>query len=130
MQKAILERNFFVETFIPRGVVRQLTPTEMEHYRAVQPSPEARRGVAEFPHQIRAARRWIAQVERGVQNELARKPLLLTWGMLDFAFPAGCIPRWREAFPDQRLVELPGAKHFFQEDAGQEVAHAIAERFG
>lgn len=32
--------------------------------------------------------------------------------------------------PDHVLVELPNAKHFIQEDAPQEIAAAIIERFG
>jgi haloalkane dehalogenase len=101
----------------------------MNHYRGVQPTPEARRGIAEFPRQIRAARRWLAEISRGVETDLARKPLLLTWGMRDFAFGPHFIPRWRKTFPDHRLVELSQAKHFIQEDAPNEIARAIAERF-
>jgi haloalkane dehalogenase len=36
----------------------------------------------------------------------------------------------RAAFPDHVLVELPEAKHFIQEDAPDEIAAAIIERFG
>ena len=40
------------------------------------------------------------------------------------------IPRMRTTFPDHILVELPNAKHFIQEDAPDEIAAAIIERFG
>jgi haloalkane dehalogenase len=129
MQRAILQRNFFVEKLIPNGTARSLSQAEMNHYRGVQPTPEARRGVAEFPRQIRAARRWLADISHGVETALARKPLLLTWGMRDFAFGSQFIPRWRKTFPDHHLVELSQAKHFIQEDAPNEIARAIAERF-
>ncbi len=129
MQRAILERNFFVEKLIPNGTARVLSPAEMDHYRRVQPTPEARRGVAEFPRQIRAARPWLAEIAHSVETALARKPLLLTWGMRDFAFGPRFIPRWRDTFPDHCLVELPKAKHFIQEDAPDEIARAISERF-
>jgi haloalkane dehalogenase len=36
----------------------------------------------------------------------------------------------RATFPDHVLVELPSAKHFIQEDAPDEIAAAIIERFG
>jgi haloalkane dehalogenase len=129
MQRAILERNFFVEKLIPKGTARALSQVEMDHYRGVQPTPEARRGVSEFPRQIRAAGPWLADILHGVETALARKPLLLTWGMRDFAFGTQFIPRWCKTFPDHRLVELPDAKHFIQEDAPSEIARAIAERF-
>jgi haloalkane dehalogenase len=36
----------------------------------------------------------------------------------------------RRTFEDHVLVELPGAKHYIQEDAPQEIAGPIGERFG
>jgi haloalkane dehalogenase len=130
MQKAILERNFFVEKLIPAQVVRTLSPLEMDHYRGVQATPEMRRGVAEFPRQINVARPWLAALARGAERELARKPLLLTWGMRDIGAPPKYMRKWRRVFPDHRVVELPQAKHFIHEDASPEIARSIAERFG
>ena len=56
MQWAILQRNFFVERLIPTGTATSLSDAVMAHYRGVQPSPEARAGVARFPKEILAAR--------------------------------------------------------------------------
>ncbi len=36
----------------------------------------------------------------------------------------------RKTFPDHILVELPEANHFIQEDAPDQIAAAIIERFG
>lgn len=131
MQRRVLERNFFVERLIPMATARTLTAEEMEHYRAVQPTPEARRGVAEMPRQIIAARPWLAELEASVEERLSGKPVLLVWGMRDMGFrPRKFLPRMRRTFPDHRLVELPGAKHYIQEDAPSEIAAAIAGRFG
>lgn len=49
MRWAIMRRNFFVEKLIPAGTATQLSDTVMEHYRRVQPTPEARVGVARMP---------------------------------------------------------------------------------
>ncbi len=131
MQYAILHRNFFVERLIPAGTQHRPSATVMEHYRAVQPSPEARKGVAEMPKQILAARPLLARLAEEVPAKLGTKPALLVWGMKDFAFrPGPTIPRMRAAFPDNVLVELPDAKHFIQEDAPESIAAAIVERFG
>ncbi len=127
MQRSILKNNFFVEKMIPAGTARELTSSEMRHYRGVQPTAEARVGVAEFPRQIVAARPWLAELASGVKRSLADKPLLILWGMRDFAFPPSMIRRWRSTFPHHRLVELPAAKHFIQEDAAAEIARAIQE---
>jgi haloalkane dehalogenase len=131
LQYAILRRNFFIERLIPAGTSRRLSAAVMEHYRAVQPSAEARKGVAEMPKQILAAHPLLARLARDVPAKLGGKPALLVWGMKDVAFrPRPMLPRMRAAFPDHVLVELPNAKHFIQEDAPERIAAAIAERFG
>lgn len=127
MQRAILKNNFFVERLIPAGTRRELTSSEMRHYRGVQPTPEARVGVAEFPRQILAAGPWLSELASGVERSLAKKPLLLVWGMRDLAFRPSMIARWRSTFPQHRVVELAGAKHFIQEDDPADIARAIAE---
>jgi haloalkane dehalogenase len=131
LQRAILERNLFVERFVPSGIVRDLEPEEMEHYRAVQSSPEARVGVAELPKQLTDARPWLAELSEAVPRRLGAKRALATFPMRDFAFPARqVLPRFRAAFGDLEVVELPRPKHFFLEDASDEVAAAIVQRFG
>jgi haloalkane dehalogenase len=131
MQWAILHRNFFVERLIPAGTARRPSHAVMQHYRAVQPSAEARRGVAEMPKQILAAHPLLSRLAAEVPAKLGAKPALFVWGMKDFAFrPGPTIPRMRATFPDHVVVELPDAKHFIQEDAPERIAAAITERFG
>ena len=131
MQWAILKRNFFVERLIPAGTTRQLSPAVMDHYRGVQPTPEARTGVARMPKEILAARPLLELLARDVPATLGSKPTLLVWGMKDFAFrPGPNIPRMRAAFSNHVVVELPDAKHYIQEDAPEQIAEAIIERFG
>ena len=131
MQRQILEKNFFVERIMPQAMAHHLTQGEMDHYRKVQPSPEARRGVAEMPRQILAARPLLQRLANGVPALLGSKPALLVWGMKDFAFrPAGFLPRMKATFLDNLTVELPHARHYIQEDAPEEIAQAISHRFG
>jgi len=127
LQRAILKNNFFVERLIPAGTGRELTPSEMRHYRGVQPTPEARVGVAEFPRQILSAGPWLSELASGVERSLARKPLLLVWGMRDVAFRPSMIARWCSTFPQHRVVELASAKHYIQEDSPAEIARTIVE---
>lgn len=131
MQRSIVEKNFFVERIVPRGTERTLTPAEMEHYRKAQPTPDARRGVAEMPRQILAARPLLERLAREVPAKLGSKPALFVWGMKDFAFkPKRILPRLQATFPDHIVVELPNAKHYIQEDAPGQIADAISRRFG
>lgn len=130
LQRAIVRRNFFVERIIPAATARKLSDEEMDHYRRVQPTAEARAGVAEFPRQIVAASAWLGELEAAVRERLAGKRTLITWPMRDRAFSSKrVLPRVRETFEDVEVVELPNAKHYFQEDAPDEVVRAIRARF-
>jgi haloalkane dehalogenase len=130
MQWAIRERNFFVERFIPSGTARQLSDEVMEHYRAVQPAPAHRVGIAEFPRQIVAAGPWLEELAQTVPAKLGAKKTLVTWAARDTAFPEQrTVPRICAPFADVQLVRLPLAKHYFQEDAAEDVAAAVTERF-
>jgi haloalkane dehalogenase len=129
MQRKILEDNFFVERIMPRSTVRKLSEPERDHYRKVQPTPEARRGVAVMPKQIVDARPLLSRLARDVPAKLGSKPALIFWGMKDPGFRPRMLPRVRQAFNDVEVIELRQASHYFQEDAPEEVADAIARRF-
>ena len=103
----------------------------MEHYRRVQPTPEARVGVAELPRQIRDAHDFLAGLAEAVPRELGGKRVLITFPMRDAAFrPDAVLPRMRSTFKDARVVELENAGHYFIEDAPGEVAAAVRDYFG
>jgi haloalkane dehalogenase len=131
MQRRILERNFFVERLIPSGTTRALSEGEMDHYRGVQPTPEARRGVAEFPRQILAARPWLAELAKTAPQTFGERPMLLIRGKRDRAFGSnGVIARWQSDFPNAELHTVPDANHFIQEDAPEEIVSAVTAKFG
>lgn len=128
---AILQRNALVERGIPMGTVRELDEREMAHYRAAQPDPAARVGVAELPRQLRKAGPWLEALKRRAPRVLGGVPCLLAWGERDRAFPASAWrPRFEAAFPHAGIVRLEGAGHFSPEDAPGPIAGAIARRFG
>lgn len=130
MQRRVLEQNLLVERFLLGELGRTLTEAEADHYRKVQPTAEARRGLALTPREIRAARPLLEQLARDVPALLGHKPALAVWGMRDMVFrPSACLPRIREAFADLDVVELPRARHFVQEHAPDEIVSAIANRF-
>jgi haloalkane dehalogenase len=130
LQWAITRRNFFVERIIPFGTGRKLTDAEMEHYRAVQPTPQARRGMATFPRQIIAATPLLSRLEDEVPALFKSTPTLLVWGMKDMAFSPPVLRKMEKLFEDREVIELTHAKHYIQEDAPDEIAEAIARRFG
>jgi len=129
MQRRILEKNWFVETGIPTGMTTKLSEQEMEHYRAVQPTPEMRVALPIAPREILASGDWLEDLEAQVKTKLASKPVLLVWGMKDMAFRPSFLARMKGVFSDRVVVELPDAKHYIQEDAPNEIVAAIVDRF-
>jgi haloalkane dehalogenase len=131
LQRRILERNLFVERFIPAGTSRDLSAAEMDHYRGVQPSPAARVAVAVFPRQILAATPWLGRLAASAPAALRDKPTALVWGMRDRAFGSnGILERWRSEFPSAEVVILDDANHYVQEDAPEQIAATAMRRFG
>lgn len=130
MQRRILEKNLLIERVLLAELGGKLTRAEADHYRAVQPTAQARAGLATMPREIRAAHPLLDRLAHDVPATLGDKPALLVWGMRDMVFrPRACIPRMRAAFTDLEIVELPRARHFVQEHAPDAIAAAIAERY-
>ena len=129
MQYLIMNTNSVVQRLMSMGTERVLSPDEMGHYLGVQPA-NARAGVAQMPKQILAARPTLERVAQDVPRTLGHKPILLVWGLKDPLFPPKLIPRMRATFADHVLLALPNANHFIQEDAPDQIAEAIARRFG
>ncbi|MFD4441802.1 haloalkane dehalogenase [Nocardia sp. NPDC058519] len=130
MQRRILNNNLLVERFLIAELRNTISAAEADHYRNVQPSPEARRGIAAMPGQILAARPLLEQLATDVPARLGAKPTLLVWGMKDMAFRASAfLPRMRDTFTDHQVLELPDAKHFIPEHEPGKIAEAIGRRF-
>ena len=56
---------------------------------------------------------------------LADRPALIVWGLKDRVFPPSFVARWREAVPQARVIEIPAAGHWPQEEAPDEVLNAL-----
>jgi haloalkane dehalogenase len=126
LQWLILHRNSFVNFIMPRSVATPMDPKVFKTYQDAQPSPEARRGVAEFPRQIRRARPMLERLATTAPRALGDKPLELVWAMKDPAFGnAAVLARWKRDFPSANETQVAGANHYIQEDAPEAVAAAI-----
>ncbi|MGV9817551.1 haloalkane dehalogenase [Nocardia xishanensis] len=130
MQRRVIEQNFLVERVLLSELGRKLSAAEIDHYRMVQPTAEARRGLGVIARQIRDASPLLDQLSRDVPAILGDKPTVLVWGMRDMVYrPKAHIPRMRATFTDVEVVELPHARQFIQEHAPDAIAEAIAKRF-
>jgi haloalkane dehalogenase len=129
MQGQIFKKNFFVEKIMKMAVKFPLTQEVHDHYRGPFPTLDSRAGTAEFPRELTRASEWLSRIAAEVPHELGDKPLLLTWGMHDMAFPPSMMDRFRADFSDV-LVNRLDAKHYIQEDAPAEIAEAIESFLG
>jgi haloalkane dehalogenase len=129
MQSQILKRNFFVEKVMPMAVKHPLAEEVMHHYREALPTGQRRIGAAEFPRQLIEASLWLGDLSDEVRDKLRNVPLLLTWGLHDFAFPRQYMDRFREDFASTQVCRLD-AKHYIQEDSPAEIASAIEKFLG
>ena len=127
VQRLIVNRNLFVERLLPRGVGHPLSDAVMDHYRAPLSTPERRAAVAILPSQIMDASFWLGEIAHAVPRMLGNVPLLLTWGVQDFAFTPRFMDRFRADFKNVTVRRLD-ARHYVPEAAPEEVAEAI-ERF-
>lgn len=119
-----LSFNGVVRGFLMEGFARPLPPAVKRMYLAPFAPKNRRLPTSLFPRQIVAAADYLRDVESGLPR-LAGKPVLFTWGMRDVAFRADYLRRFQKIFPNHKTVELPEARHFWQEDAGDEAASAI-----
>ena len=126
LQWLILHRNSFVNFIMPRSVATPMDANVFKSYQDAQPNPEARRGVAEFPRQIRLARPMLERLAATAPKALGAKPMELVWAMKDPAFGSEqVIARWQRDFPSANLTRLANANHYIQEDAPDAVAAAV-----
>jgi len=125
-----LEQNIFVEQLLPAGVLRDLTPDEMEVYRRPFKTPgEDRRPTLSWPRQIPidGEPKEVASVVDAYSTWLSgsQLPKLFINGDPGAALTGGareCCRRW----PAQREVTVRGA-HFLQEDSPDSIGRALAD---
>jgi haloalkane dehalogenase len=128
-ERMILDENFFVETQLPRMVLRGLTDAEMAEYRRPFAEPgEGRRPTLTWPRQIpldgepadvtaivQAYAEWLAH---------SSVPKLFINGEPGAAL-SGALREFCRTWPAQTEVTVRGL-HYLQEDAPDEIGQAIA----
>lgn len=125
----ILNRNMFIEGVLPSSIIRTLSETEMDAYRAPHTTPDDRQPLLNWPRQIPID---------GEPEEIAA--LVSEYG----AFMAGSqIPKlfinadpgsilvgpqreFCRSWPNQQEVTVKGL-HFIQEDSPREIGQAVAK---
>ncbi|HEB96668.1 MAG TPA: alpha/beta fold hydrolase [Sedimenticola thiotaurini] len=121
--------NMVVRFFMSKGVANSLSSRELAMYLGPFARRESRAPTHLAPAQLRDAHRFLQEIHEKLPT-LANRPVLLTWGLQDFAFRDPERTRFEELFPRHQTLVLENAAHFIQEDAPQEISAAITEWYG
>ena len=119
----VLNQAFILipRVFFTRGLSSEAGPEVLGLYLAPWRNPSRRKAASIAPRQLIKASLYLSQVEAGL-SALRDRPVLIVWGVEDFAFRDPERRRFEQAFPNHRTVTLSHASHFLQEDAGDEIA--------
>ncbi len=128
-ERMILDENFFVETILPRSVLRKLSDAEMAAYRAPFLEREARLPTLVWPRQIpldgEPADVTAIVEQSGAFLSHSTIPKLLIIGEPG-AIMTGRTRDFCRTWPNQREVVVNG-RHFLQEDSPHEIGVALAD---
>lgn len=128
-EQMVLDENFFVETVLPRSIIRKLTDEEMNAYRAPYKDREARLPTLVWPRElpIDDEPADVVAAVRHYADWLAKSTLPK---LLITAEPGALlIGRGREfcrTWPNQREVTVKGI-HYIQEDSPTEIGLALRD---
>jgi haloalkane dehalogenase len=128
-EQLVLQANLFVESLLPRRILRKLTAAEMEEYRRPYREPgEGRRPTLSWPRQLPIAGEPadVVEIVRSCAVWLAESPV----PKLFIDAEPGTISLEERAFyrslPNQTEVSVRGL-HFIQEDSPDEIGQAVAK---
>jgi len=126
-ESLVLDRNFFVETVLPRSTLRTLEQREMEAYRAPFRTKESRLPTLVFPRElpidgtpedvvasVEAYGKWLAGSDIPKLLFSAEPGAMLVGRALHFA----------RSWPNQQEVAIRGI-HYVQEDSAEEIGAAL-----
>lgn len=130
--------HMFVRLFLFVGGVmhrERLTENVRRAYLAPHPDAASRTGILVFPREIPSGPEgrvsdFLAEVHEGLMV-FKERPVMIAWAFKDPAFIKEVLTDlWLEDFPHARLLELPDAGHFLQEDAHERIVPELLEFLG
>jgi haloalkane dehalogenase len=126
-EQLVLEENFFIETVLPKSIIRKLTDEEMNAYRAPFKRKEDRLPTLVWPREIpidgepadvveivEAYGEWLSRSKLPKLLVVAEPGALLIGRALEFC----------RTWPNQREVTVKGI-HYIQEDSPAEIGAAL-----
>jgi haloalkane dehalogenase len=128
-ERLVLDENFFIETVLPKSIIRQLSAQEMDAYRAPFRERDARLPTLIWPRElpiegepadvaalVTQYGQWLAQSSIPKLFIAAEPGSILVGRALDFC----------RQWPNQREAKVAGI-HFIQEDSPHEIGVALRD---
>jgi haloalkane dehalogenase len=125
----ILDENYFIETVLPKSILRQLSDEEMAAYRQPFRTRESRLPTLVWPRElpIEGTPADVVEIVESYGAWLAQSQLpKLFINAEPGALLVGRAREFCRTWPNQREVTVKGV-HFIQEDAPVEIAAALKE---
>jgi haloalkane dehalogenase len=127
----IVNQNLFLEQIFPGGIVRQLSPSEMEHYLTPFIDPANRKPVWRWPNEISIAGEPadVTEIETAYNQWLQQTPLpkLLLVATPGALVTASEVEWCRQHLSKLTIVEIGEGLHFIQEDQPQRIGDELAK---
>jgi haloalkane dehalogenase len=126
-ERLVLDANFFVDSVLPKSVLRPLHDEEMRAYRAPFATRESRLPTLVFPRElpIDGTPADVAAIVTGYGEWLARSPVpKLLISAEPGALLVGRALEFARTWPNQREVTVPGI-HYIQEDSPHAIGTAL-----
>lgn len=124
----VLNRNMFVEAVLPSSILRKLTDTEMDNYRAPFSTPDDRQPTLNWPRHIPINGEPAHMVDKVTRYGEFMAASTIPKLFINADPGSILVGRQREfcrAWPNQQEVTVKGA-HFVQEDSPSEIGQAVA----
>jgi haloalkane dehalogenase len=121
--------NFSLKVLMPSayGDKKKLTPAIHRQYLEVFRDRKARvRVLHALARALTGSRDYYASL-LAQAGKLKPMPTLIIWGMKDSAFQPAQLARWRDLLPYAKIVELPDAGHWPQEEEPDHVARLVLD---
>lgn len=128
--------HIFVRGLVFRvGVVKRerLTADVKRAYLAPHPSWSTRTPILVFPREIPSGSEGRVadlggEIERRLESQFRQKPVMIAWALKDIAFKEYVLDQfWLKTFPDAKVLRIPDAGHYLQEDAHEVIAPALVD---
>jgi haloalkane dehalogenase len=126
-ERLVFEENFFIETFLPKSIIRRLGEQEMEAYRAPFREPASRTPTLVFPREIPIGGqpRDVTEIVEQHGSRLSTSPVPKLLIKSDpGAILTGRPYEFARTWPNQREATVRGI-HFVQEDSPDEIGAAL-----